>query len=361
MNDYIKESVRSLSAYVPGEQPSGGSVIKLNTNENPYPPSPRVAEALFRAGTETLRLYPDPTSRGVREMVAQVHGCEPEQVFVGNGSDEILALCIRAFVERGKGSVGYFDPSYSLYPVLCAIEETEIQPVELGPYFEWAMPDKYAASLFFITSPNAPTGIQYPKSAVKKFCKTFPGVVVIDEAYVDFAREDAMDLALSSDRVIVTRTLSKSYSLAGLRLGYAVGPRPLIEALHKIKDVYNVDRLAQEIACVALADQDYMRGIADRIRALREDVAEQLRGRGFSVFPSEANFLWVKPPGIGAQALFDALRSGGIHVRHFAGSRTGDYLRITIGSDVEMDLLLQAIDQICRRHRGSGDASTSPA
>jgi len=350
MNEFIKKSVQSLSAYVPGEQPFGAEVIKLNTNENPYPPSPCVAEVLARAATESLRLYPDPTSRGVREVVAQLHRCEPEQVIVGNGSDEILALCIRAFVERGGGSVGDFDPSYSLYPVLCAIEEVETRPVELGPDFEWAMPDSYAASLFFITSPNAPTGIQYPKPVIEKFCKTFPGVVVMDEAYVDFAREDAIDLATTLDRVLVTRTLSKSYSLAGIRLGYAVGPRPLIEALNKIKDIYNVDRLAQEIARAALSDPEYMRGISDRIKATREHTANALRKRGFTVFPSEANFLWVKPPGIGAQELFETLRSGGIIVRHFPGLRTGDYLRISIGSDVEMDRLLQAIDQIGMHH-----------
>lgn len=350
MNDFIRKSVQSLSAYVPGEQPGDGSIVKLNTNENPYAPSPRVAEVLARAATEPLRLYPDPTSRGVRQAVARLHRCDAEQVIVGNGSDEILALCIRAFVERKGGSVGYLDPSYSLYPVLCAIEEVETRPVELGPDFEWAMPNEYAASLFFITSPNAPTGIQYPKTVVKKFCKTFPGVVVIDEAYVDFAKENAMDLAVASDRVIVTRTLSKSYSLAGLRLGYAVGPRPLIEALNTIKDIYNVDRLTQEIACAALSDPEYMRDIADRIKAAREHTANALRGRGFTVYPSEANFLWVKPPGIGAKELFEALRSGGLFVRHFPGPRTNDCLRITIGSDVEMDLLLQAIDQIGTHH-----------
>ncbi len=349
MSDYIRKSIRQIAGYVPGEQPHGESFIKLNTNENPYPPSPSVSRVMSKLDPSSLRLYPDPASHGLCDAIAGIHGCNPEQVLTGNGSDEILSLCIRAFVERGSGTVGYFDPSYSLYPVLCAIEEAETLPVALGPEFEWTMPDSYAASIFFMTYPNAPTGIQYRKSLVRDFCETFPGVVVIDEAYVDFAAEDAMELALAMDRVIVTRTLSKSYSLAGIRLGYAVGPAPLINAMYKIKDIYNINRITQEIGLAALSDQDYMRDIVNRIKATRERTANIMREMEFMVYPSDTNFLWVKPPRISAATLFESLREEKILVRYFPGKRTGNFLRITIGSDDEMDAFANTVERIIKR------------
>ena len=215
MSAYIKQSVQAMQGYTPGEQPTDPQVIKLNTNESPYPPSPAVREALQSLKVETLRLYPDPVSLTLRRKIAALHGGTPDNVFVGNGSDETLALCSRAFVED-DGAIGYFEPSYSLYPVLAQIRAVTARPVALGPDFEWAMPPDYQASLFFMTTPNAPTGIQYPKTAIRAFCTHFPGVVVLDEAYVDFAREHCMDLALEFANVLVLRTLSKSYALAGL-------------------------------------------------------------------------------------------------------------------------------------------------
>ena len=341
MSSYIKQSVLAMQGYTPGEQPTDPRVIKLNTNESPYPPSPAVREALQSLKVETLRLYPDPVNLTLRRKIAELHGGGSDNVFVGNGSDETLALCSRAFVED-DGAIGYFEPSYSLYPVLAQIRAVSARPVALGPDFAWAMPADYQASLFFMTTPNAPTGIQYPKTAIRAFCARFPGVVVLDEAYVDFAREHCMDLALKCDNVLVLRTLSKSYALAGLRLGYIVGAAPLITALFKIKDSYNVDRITQATALAALSDQAHMQTLVERIRTTRRWTIADLEHMGFRVFPSETNFLWVKPPRITAADLYRRLREQNILVRYFPGPRTQDYLRITIGTDEQMQALVKA-------------------
>jgi len=342
MSPLIRQSVLALEAYTPGEQPKRPGLVKLNTNENPYPPSNWVADVLASTDVETLRLYPDPVSTGLREAVAALHGVGVGQVFAGNGSDEILALCTRAFVED-DGTIGYFMPSYSLYPVLSAIRNVPGVACELTQSFEWPARDPAPASLFFLANPNAPTSMLFPKSRVRTFCKSFPGVVLIDEAYVDFARESCLDLAKTLPNVLVMRTLSKSYSLAGIRCGYVVGPEPLVAALFKIKDSYNLDRLTQAIATAAVKDQAHMLANAGRIKATRERLAGELTRRGFSVCPSEANFLWVKPAGRTAKELFEALKAEGILIRYFPGERTGDFLRITVGTDGEVDRLLQVL------------------
>ena len=338
-----------MQGYVPGEQPQDAGIVKLNTNENPYPPAPGVARALRDFSAASLRLYPDPLCRALCAKIAELHGVRSEQVLVANGSDEVLALCARAFAER-DGTIGFFEPSYSLYPVLAQIEDVRTRPVPLTPEFEWALPADYAASLFFLTNPNAPTGMLYLEATVRDFCASFDGVVLMDEAYVDFARRDLMDLARTSDRVIVARTLSKSFSLAGLRLGYAVGPAPLIDALHKIKDSYNVDRLAQELGLAALSELPHMRANAARVIATRERTAAALAELGFWVFPSEANFLWVRPPGAPAETVFRALRERKIFVRYFPGPSTGACLRISIGTDGDMERLLAALRRIPGAH-----------
>ncbi|MCX6998467.1 MAG: histidinol-phosphate transaminase, partial [Kiritimatiellaeota bacterium] len=303
----IRKTVRALTAYTPGEQPKETGLIKLNTNENPYPPSPAVAERLRRQAPEDLRLYPDPLSVELRAAIARRHGCRVEQVFAGNGSDEVLALCTRAFVEP-DGAIGFFEPSYSLYPVLAAIQGVSLQPAPLNQDFSWCSPPASAARLFFLANPNAPTGRQYPRAIVRAFCENFPGVVVVDEAYVDFADYDCADLALSLPNVLSCRTLSKSYSLAGLRLGYALGPMLLIEALFKIKDSYNLDRLTQTIGLAAIEDPEHMRRNAERLKATRGRLAARLAELGFAVCPSAANFLWVQPPRRSAREVYDALR-----------------------------------------------------
>jgi len=340
--DFICRHVKSMHGYVPGEQPRITGLIKLNTNENPYPPSPKVADALQRASTDNLRLYPDPVCLALRGRIATLHDCEVDQIFVGNGSDEILALCTRAFVED-NGTIGCFDPSYSLYPVLADIRSVSIKPVELTSDFAWQMPENYKASLFYLTNPNAPTSLAFPKSTVRAFCEKFSGVVLIDEAYADFAGENCMDLAGRLSNVLVCRTFSKSYSLAGIRAGYVVGHPALIAALYKIKDSYNVNGITQKLALAALTDQLHMRENVARILATRERVTRDLSKRGYTVYPSATNFLWVIPKGISAADLFQHLREQKVLTRYFPGEKTGHCLRITIGTDEQMDAFLAAL------------------
>jgi len=339
MHKLIRKSVQILAAYTPGEQPKRAGLVKLNTNENPYPPSPRVAEALAAISPESLRRYPDPVSSALRQAIADLHGVEVEQVFTGNGSDEILALCTRAFVED-DGTIGYFNPSYSLYPVLAAIRNVRGVACELTESFEWSEQDPEPASLFFLANPNAPTSMLFATSRIRQFCQTFPGVVLVDEAYVDFAHEHCMELAKTLSNVLVMRTLSKSYSLAGIRCGYVVGPKGLIDALFKIKDSYNLDRMTQVAAMAAILDQDHMRANANQIIATRERLTKVLSQMGFSICPSDANFLWAKHESRSAKEIFQGLKSVGILIRYFPGPRTGDYIRITIGTDGEVDRLI---------------------
>lgn len=338
----IRKSVRDLDAYTPGEQPRRTGLVKLNTNENPYPPSALVGEMLSKVSPETLRLYPDPVGMELREAIASLHGVRVDEIFVGNGSDEVLALCTRAFVED-DGTIGYFMPSYSLYRVLAAIRNVPGVACELTESFEWPSRDPAPASLFFLANPNAPTSLLFPKARVKAFCAAFPGVVLIDEAYVDFAEVDCMDLAKALPNVLVMRTLSKSYSLAGIRCGYVVGPEPLISALFKIKDSYNLDCLTQGIATMAIRDQPHMLANAAKIKATRERLSGELARRGFRVFSSSTNFLWLKPGNRSAREIFETLKERGVLIRYFPGERTGDYLRITVGTDREVNRLLEEL------------------
>ncbi|MDA0990754.1 MAG: histidinol-phosphate transaminase [Verrucomicrobia bacterium] len=345
MSGRIRRSVAALHPYAPGEQPASGSIIKLNTNENPYPPSPHVMAALNDIYPDALRRYPDPMCLQLRERIAGLHDVTPEHVFVGNGSDEVLALCTRAFVEN-DGTIGYFDTAYSLYPVLASIRDAQQVAFPLGPDFEWQTPHRNDCSLFFLANPNAPTGMLFPIDTVSAFCAQQTGVVLVDEAYGDFADDNAMRLARSGDRVIVARTLSKSYSLAGLRVGYAVGPSELIGALYKIKDSYNIDAVAQALALAAVTDVEHMRTNCQRIRDTRDRASAVLDELGYRVWPSQTNFLWVEPPEMSAKEVFEALRKRDIVVRHFAGERTGRHLRITVGTDDQMEALFDALKSI---------------
>ena len=344
---YISRTVQALEAYTPGEQPNLTGVVKLNTNENPYPPSPAVGLALREFDWQGLRLYPDPVFKALRRRLAEIHGATPDQVFVGNGSDEVLALATRAFVEN-DGSIGYFNPSYSLYPVLADIRGVERRPVELAEDFSWAMPEGYRADLFFLTNPNAPTSLLHPKATVGAFASGFDGVVFIDEAYADFAPETCMSLAVDprNRNTIVMRTLSKSFSLAGLRFGYCVGPAELIGALYKIKDSYNMDRLAQTLAFAALNDLDSMQSNVRKIIDTRRILTRELTALGWKVLPSATNFLFARPPDGRAEERFLRLKERRIFVRYFPAPRTREYLRITIGTDDEMHRLVEALKAI---------------
>lgn len=354
----IRPLVRRLHAYVPGEQPKIPGLIKLNTNENPYPPSPRVRQAIRRAVDERLRLYPNPTAQPLREALARLHGCAPENIVLGNGSDELLALATRAFVEpaaavpRGSGRaiVQFFNPSYSLYPVLAEIHGAISQPVPLRPDFSLPTPAelkrgklwRFDAALTYITTPNAPTGRGYPLAELEAICRAQRGVVILDEAYVDFAPENALALALRHPNVIISRTFSKAYSLCFQRIGYFVGAPDLMAALDKIRDSYNVNGLGQVAALATLEDLDYYRRNFQKIIATRQWLSEALRQLGFEVQPSQTNFIFARPPRFPAAAWLEKLRARKILVRWWNYPEVRDYLRITIGTRAEAQALVQA-------------------
>lgn len=340
----ITDLAARLEAYTPGEQPKTKNAVKLNTNENPYPPSPKCAKVLKNFDLDKLRLYPDPVFAELRAAIAELNGAKIENVFVGNGSDEILTLAARAFVENDE-SIASLDPSYSLYKTLAAIRDVKWAGTPVGGK---AIDIPANASLFLWTNPNAPTGGTAPKSKIAAFSKKFPGVVIVDEAYADFAKANCMSLATSrtNRNVIVMRTFSKSYSLAGLRVGYCVGPSDLIEALYKIKDSYNVDAIAQAVALAAVKDRAYHAKTVAKVIKTREAFTAALVKLGWDVIPSEANFVFARPARVPAADLFAALRERGIFVRYFPGALTGDRLRITIGTDAQMRKLVAVLKKL---------------
>jgi histidinol-phosphate aminotransferase len=360
----VRRLVDRLHPYTPGEQPKVKGLIKLNTNENPYPPSPKVLSATKAVVDGRLRLYPNPTAQLLRERLARFHGCKPENVIVGNGSDELLAMAVRCFVEprdssapRSRTRVQFFEPSYSLYPVLAEIHGAEQVSVPLKPDFgipslrelkknkRW---DSQAA-LTFVTTPNAPCGRGYCVAELDALCRSLKGVVVLDEAYVDFARENAMSLALKYPHVLVARTFSKAYSLCFQRVGYFVGNAQLIEALDKIRDSYNVNGLGQAAALATLDDLPYYRANFQKVIKTREILSKELGQLGFEVFPSQTNFILVRPPKIDARVWLEELRARRILVRWFNYPSVRNYLRISIGTSEEARSLVKAAMRLLSR------------
>jgi histidinol-phosphate aminotransferase len=348
---YLRKNIEAMAGYTPGEQPAPGDrVVKLNTNENPYPPSPRTVEVLRSLDPERLRRYPDPMGNRVRDLVAGMFGLVRENVLCGNGSDELLTLAVRAFVgERQK--MAYPVPTYSLYPVLAEIQGAKT--VEVPTLDDFSIPveelKKTSARLLILCNPNAPTGVFLPPTVVADIADAFDGVVVVDEAYVDFAPEHCMHLAATRPNVLVFRTLSKSYSLAGLRFGYAVGSPELIKGLEKVKDSYNVDAVSIEVAAAALDDQAWMKGNVARIVAERERLSTALAAMGFSVTPSAANFILAAVPSGDGQGVYESLKARGILVRWWDLPRLADKLRITVGTPAENEMLVTALmDSVCR-------------
>ncbi len=362
----VRPLVRKLHAYVPGEQPKIKGLIKLNTNENPFPPSPKVLDAIKDAVDSRLRLYPNPTSEALREKLAKFHRCRPENIIVGNGSDELLALATRAFVEpasptgkataaeRSQSTVQYFTPSYSLYPVLAAIHGARVNAVRLERDFDippLAILQKsrawdFNAALTLLTTPNAPSGRGYPTAELDALCRLQRGVTVLDEAYVDFANEHAMPLALQHPHVLISRTFSKAYSLCALRVGYFVGHPELIAALQKVRDSYNVNGLGQIAAQATLDDLPYYQENFSRILATRGRLSRELEKLGFVVMPSQTNFILCRPPKFAAKNWLEKLREKKILVRWFSYPEVREYLRITIGTDAEANALITASQAI---------------
>ena len=337
----ITESVRRLEAYTPGEQPKAKNVVKLNTNENPYPPSPKCAAVLKNFDLDRLRRYPDPVFTELRAELAKLNGAKPENIFIGNGSDEVLSVAAKTFVEDDE-AIGSLDPSYSLYKTLADIRNVPWVGVEVSGIRKF---DDPKVSLFLWTNPNAPTGVFAPKKQIAAFAKKFKGVVIVDEAYADFAKENCMDMAVKrgNANLMVMRTFSKSYSLAGLRVGYCVGPVELIDAMYKVKDSYNIDALAQAVALAAVKDQRWMLKNTAKVVKTRAWFAAELEKRGWDVLPSEANFVFAKPPAGNAAEIFTALKKRNVFVRYFSAPKTAERIRITIGTDAQMKTLLKYI------------------
>ena len=340
---FTRPVVTTMSGYVPGEQPREQRYIKLNTNENPYPPSPRVLEAIRAAVNDDLRLYPDPLASGLRERAAAVYGVRPENVLAGNGSDELLSLVVRACVGAGDRVV-YPYPTYSLYDTLVTVQEGQAIHVPYPPDF--ALPAGLADArgrLTFVCHPNSPSGTPVSVEDIRALAQTVAGLLVVDEAYVDFAETTALPLTQQCDNVIVLRTFSKSFSLAGLRIGLAFGPAAVIDELLKVKDSYNVTRLSIVAAIAALEDYAWMEANAARIRRTRQRLIDSLRAMGFSVLPSQSNFVLARCPGRSLEDAYRGLKARGILVRYFAIPELRDALRISVGSDAEIDALLAAL------------------
>jgi histidinol-phosphate aminotransferase len=375
----VRPLVRGLHPYVYGEQPNIKGLVKLNTNENPFPPSPKVLAGVKTAVDGRLRLYPNPTAQALREKLAKLHGCRPDNIIIGNGSDELLALATRCFVEpaergqlarefrsgknagklpalQSKTVVQYFTPSYSLYPVLADIHGAAKIAVPLKADF--GLPSvaelkrdgiwNFDAALTFVTTPNAPSGRGYKTAELAELCRAQCGVLILDEAYVDFAAENAMALALKYPHVLVARTFSKTYSLCFQRVGYFVGHPELIAALHKIRDSYNVNGLGQIAAEATLGDLKYYRANFKKIIATRKWLSRELTKLGFRVFPSRTNFILARPPLFPAEDWLRKLRERNILVRWFSFPEVKEYLRITIGTEAEAAALVKASREIVR-------------
>ncbi len=344
---WIRTVVRTTRPYVPGEQPQEPGFIKLNTNENPYPPSPRVLEAIRNGANEDLRLYPDPMAYEVREAAARRYRLRPDQVLVGNGSDELLSLIVRACVDP-EDVVAYAYPTYSLYDTLVAFQRGRAQQIPYPKSFVLpaAALKKVRPKLIFICHPNSPSGTPVDIDCIRDLVANLPEtLVVVDEAYVDFARESSLPLVDAFTNIIVLRTLSKSFSLAGLRVGLAFAAPETIGELAKVKDSYNVDRLSIVGACAALDDYEWMQRNVQRICATRTRLVEELGKLGFEVPPSEANFVLARRPGERLEGLYRALKQQRILVRYFDTPELHDALRITVGTDEEIDLLLRAVEK----------------
>lgn len=335
-----------MAGYVPGEQPRSTGLIKLNTNENPYQPSPKMLEALRAAIDGRLRLYPDPTCSTLREKLGKRYDFDPDQIIIGNGCDDILNLCVRAFCGECE-KLAYFWPSYSLYPVLATIQGATQIELPLDDEFQIkAHPSLLAkldgVKLVFITQPNAPSGVWLQRVGIQRVIEGTEGVVVIDEAYVDFAADNCLDFAHDYGNVIVARSFSKSFSFAGMRVGWAVGPQELIAALGKVKDSYNVSRLSQIGAEATLDDWDYFEQNVKKIYVTRQRVTDALVKLGFFVYPSQANFVFARPPApVTAKQWFEALRERNVLVRWWDADRIRDFARISIGTDEEMEKFLE--------------------
>ncbi len=347
MTVVFRRNIARMDGYVPGEQPREGDFIKLNTNENPYPPSPKVRKAILRELGERLRLYPDPGSAALRRQAALTYGFDRSRIIAGNGSDDLLAMIARAFVGEGD-RVACPMPTYTLYDTLVRIQGGKLAGV---PYpDDYSLPRGLAAKkarVTIVANPNSPSGTAVPLHVLEELADAAPGLLVVDEAYADFADETALSLARRRENVIVLRTLSKSFSLAGMRIGIGFAHPRIIEGLDKVRDSYNLNRLSIAAGTAALSDVAWMERNAARIRKTREALVAALPGVGFTPFPSRSNFVLARRTrGGSARPVYEALKRRRILVRHFDTPRLAGCLRITVGTDEEVAALLDALKAI---------------
>jgi histidinol-phosphate aminotransferase len=339
----IRPNIRAMSGYTPGEQPTDWQFIKLNTNENPYPPSPKVFDAIRAALTgDRLRKYPDPSGKAFRETAGRVLGVDPDAILIGNGSDDDLTILTRCFVPEG-GLIVSPTPSYLLYKTLADIQGARYQSVPFTP--DWKLPAPWpvrGASMTFLANPNSPSGTMLGRADLERWVDQVGGPVVLDEAYVDFAEGHALYLT-KKPNVIVTRSFSKSYALAGIRFGFAVADPAVIRQLTKVKDSYNCDVLSLAAAIAAIEDQGYLRQSRDKIIATRQRMTAELRRLGFEVTPSQANFVWCRRSDPLVSAIYEGLKKRMILVRLMRYDGYGEGLRISVGSDAEVDRLLEEL------------------
>lgn len=350
MSNFWSPLVKRLQPYVPGEQPKEVNLIKLNTNENPYGPSPLVQQRLHEAISDTLRLYPDPAATELKTAIATFYDIPPQQVFVGNGSDEVLAHAFQGLLNHQQPLL-FPDISYSFYPTYCKLYDIDYQQIPLTDSFEIDTQDynRNNGGIIF-PNPNAPTGVQLPLAAIETLLKqNSESVVVVDEAYIDFGGDSAIALVEQHPNLLVIQTLSKSRSLAGIRVGFAIGHPQLIEGLERVKNSFNsypLDRLAITGAVAAIEDRDYFDQTIAKVIHTRESVKARLNQLGFEVLPSKTNFVFARHPHHDAAEVSQHLRQRGIIVRHFTSDRIDQYLRISIGTDQECDALIDALSTI---------------
>ena len=346
----LRPNIAAMAGYVPGYQPPDiASWIKINTNENPYPPSPRVVKAILdELGPDgaSLRAYPSASSQKLREAAGEVFGFDPSWIIMANGSDEVLNNLIRAFAAEGE-EIGYVHPSYSYYATLAEVQGARVRTFGLTDAFRIdGFPERYSGKVFFLTTPNAPLGPSFPIKYIEELAGRCDGMLVLDETYAEFADSSAVELVKEYENVVVTRTLSKSYSLAGMRLGLAIARPEVIAALDKIRDHYNLDRLAQAACVAALRDQTYLAECCRKIRETREWFSGQLRSIGYDVIPSQGNYVFAVPPDRNGKRIYDGLYQRKILVRHFSDPLLSHGLRISIGTREEMEKTMEALRDI---------------
>jgi histidinol-phosphate aminotransferase len=345
---FVRKTVREMEGYTPGEQPAAGErIIKLNTNENPYPPSPLVMQAIAAVSPDSLRRYPNPTADVFRDAAAKLHGFTRQHILAGNGSDDILTIATRCFVPPG-GTLAFPDPTYSLYPILAKLQDAKALPLPWSK--DWSLPIEALATsgaqAIYLANPNAPSGTFVAPSAVADLARKFSGLLLIDEAYVDFAEENCVALVEKFPNVVIARTLSKAYSLAGLRFGYAIAQPAVITEMMKVKDSYNCDAISIAAATAAIEDQSHARASWQKIKSERARVIAELKQLGWQVLPSQANFILATVPSGRGKETYLELKKLGILVRFFDLPGLRDKLRITIGQSHENDALLAGIKKL---------------